>query len=99
MTGGSHSGAPADLDLRFHDWRALIEQPPLAVYINRLDEWSSNLYTSPQIEAMLGYAPEEWTGDDHLLRRWPRPTTSPTPPSCSVGSTLSTPASSAPCRT
>jgi PAS domain S-box-containing protein len=69
MTGGSYSGARADLDLRFHDWRALIEQLPLAVYIDRLDEWSSNLYTSPQIEAILGYSPEEWTSDDHLLLR------------------------------
>jgi PAS domain S-box-containing protein len=69
MTGGSHSGAPADLDLRFHDWRALIEQLPMAVYIDRLDEWSSNLYTSPQMEAILGYSPEEWTSDDHLLLR------------------------------
>jgi PAS domain S-box-containing protein len=69
MTGASHSGAPADLDLRFHDWRALIEQLPLAVYIDRLDEWSSNLYTSPQIEAILGYSTGEWTSDDHLLLR------------------------------
>jgi hypothetical protein len=49
MAGASHSGALVDLDLRFHDWRALTEQLPLAVYIDRLDEWSSNLYTSPQM--------------------------------------------------
>jgi HPt (histidine-containing phosphotransfer) domain-containing protein len=69
MTGGSHSGAPTDLDPRLHDWRALIERLPLAVYIDRLDKWSSNLYTSPQIEAILGYSPGEWTSDDHLLLR------------------------------
>src|ERR671934_533649 len=63
------SGGAAELDLRSHDWRVLIEQLPLAVYIDRLDEWSSNLYTSPQIEAILGYSPEEWTSDDHLLLR------------------------------
>jgi PAS domain S-box-containing protein len=61
------SGAPADLDLSSHDWRGLIEQLPLAVYIDRLDEWSSNIYTSPQIEAILGYTTEEWTAEDHLL--------------------------------
>jgi PAS domain S-box-containing protein len=61
------SGAPADLDLSSHDWRGLIEQLPLAVYIDRLDEWSSNIYTSPQIEAILGYTTEEWAGEDHLL--------------------------------
>jgi PAS domain S-box-containing protein len=69
MTGGSHSGAPTDLDPRLHDWRALIERLPLAVYIDRLDEWSSSLYTSPQIEPILGYSPGEWTSDDHLLLR------------------------------
>ncbi|MFL5841606.1 MAG: PAS domain S-box protein [Thermoleophilaceae bacterium] len=53
--------------MRSHDWRALIEQLPLAVYIDRLDEWSSNVYTSPQLEAILGYTAEEWAGDDHLL--------------------------------
>jgi len=57
----------ADLDLRDPDWRALIEQLPLAVYIDRLDEWSTNLYTSPQIEAILGYTAEEWAGVNHLL--------------------------------
>jgi PAS domain S-box-containing protein len=61
--------APAYLDLRSHDWRALIEQLPLAVYIDRLDEWSSNVYTSPQLEAILGYTAEEWAGEDHLLLR------------------------------
>jgi PAS domain S-box-containing protein len=61
------SVAPADLDLRSHDWRALIEQLPLAVYIDRLDELSSNVYTSPQLEAILGYTPEQWTSDDHFL--------------------------------
>jgi PAS domain S-box-containing protein len=61
------SGAPGDLDLSSHDWRGLIEQLPLAVYIDRLDEWSSNMYTSPQIEALLGYTTEEWAAEDHLL--------------------------------
>jgi len=59
--------APAELDLRSHDWLALIEQLPLAVYIDCLDEWSSNVYTSPQLEAVLGYTAEEWAGENHLL--------------------------------
>src|SRR6266496_3580490 len=63
------SVAPAELDLRSHDWRSLIEQLPLAVYIDRLDESSSNVYTSPQLEAFLGYTAEEWAGEDHLLLR------------------------------
>jgi PAS domain S-box-containing protein len=61
------SGALADVDLSTHDWRGLIEELPLAVYIDRLDEWSSNVYTSPQIEPVLGYTTEEWTAGDHLL--------------------------------
>jgi PAS domain S-box-containing protein len=66
-SGPSGSAAPADLDLSSHDWHGLIEQLPLAVYIDRLDQWSTNVYTSPQIEAILGYTAEEWAGDDHLL--------------------------------
>ena len=63
------SEAAGDLELSSHDWRGLIEQLPLAVYIDRLDEWSSNLYLSPQIEAVLGYTTEEWAAEDHLLLR------------------------------
>src|SRR5215217_8863708 len=65
--GVRDSVAPAELDLPSHDWRALIEQLPLAVYIDRLDEWSSNVYTSPQLEAILGYTGAEWAGESHLL--------------------------------
>ena len=48
-------------------FRALVEQLPLAVYIDRLDENSSNVYSSPQIEPMLGYSPEEWTSNPSLF--------------------------------
>src|ERR687886_1142600 len=65
--GGRDAGALADLDLPSHDWRSLIEQLPIAVYIDRLDEWSTNVYTTPQLGAILGYTAEEWAGDDHLL--------------------------------
>jgi len=44
-------------------YRTLVEQLPLAVYIGRVDASSSNLYTSPQIEPMLGYSVDEWAGD------------------------------------
>src|SRR5919204_2665527 len=57
----------SDLDLRSYDWRALIEELQLAVYIDRLDEWSSNVYTSPRLEKILGYTAQEWADDDHLL--------------------------------
>ena len=48
-------------------YRTLVEHLPLAVYIDRIDESSSNLYTSPQIEPMLGYPVEEWTADPALF--------------------------------
>ncbi len=41
-------------------YRALIEHVPLVTYIETVDRASSPVYVSPQIEAMLGYAPEEW---------------------------------------
>ena len=48
-------------------YRTLVEQLPLAVYIDRVDASSSNVYTSPQIEGMLGYSVEEWVADPSLF--------------------------------
>ena len=48
-------------------YRTLVEQLPLAVYIDRVDAASSNVYTSPQIEGMLGYSVEEWVADRSLF--------------------------------
>jgi len=48
-------------------YRTLVEQLPLAVYIDRVDSESSNIYTSPQVEHMLGYSPEEWASDPTLF--------------------------------
>ena len=48
-------------------FRTLVEQLPLAVYIDRMDEESSNIYTSPQIEPMLGYTRDEWVSDRSLF--------------------------------
>jgi PAS domain S-box-containing protein len=50
-------------------YRALVEQLPVAIYIDRLDEVSSNVYTSPHIEQMTGYAAEEWARQDDLFVR------------------------------
>jgi PAS domain S-box-containing protein len=43
--------------------RSLIEQVPVTVYIDRLDDISSNVFMSPQLEAVLGYSAEEWASD------------------------------------
>jgi diguanylate cyclase (GGDEF)-like protein/PAS domain S-box-containing protein len=48
-------------------YRTLVEQLPLAVYVDRADASSSNVYTSPQIEPMLGYTVEEWRSDPMLF--------------------------------
>jgi PAS domain S-box-containing protein len=50
-------------------YRQLVEQIPLAIYIDRLDELSSNIYTSPQIERILGYTPEQWQTEGDLFVR------------------------------
>jgi len=41
-------------------YRTLIEHLPLVVYVDALDAVSSNIFTSPQIEPLLGYSIEEW---------------------------------------
>jgi PAS domain S-box-containing protein len=48
-------------------YRTLVEQLPLATYIDALDATSSAIYMSPQIETMLGYTPEDWTRDKELF--------------------------------
>jgi diguanylate cyclase (GGDEF)-like protein/PAS domain S-box-containing protein len=51
------------------DHRALVEQLPLVVYVDALDAVSSNLYTSPQVERLLGYPAEAWRIDPSLFVR------------------------------
>jgi PAS domain S-box-containing protein len=49
--------------------RALIEHVPVTVYIDRLDETASNVYTSPRLESELGYSVEEWISDKNLYAK------------------------------
>ncbi len=49
-------------------YRALIERIPLVTYADRLDEHSTNIFVSPQVEALLGYAQAEWS-DPEFFRR------------------------------
>jgi PAS domain S-box-containing protein len=49
-------------------YRALVEGAPAVLYIDRPDELSTNLYTSPQIVELLGYSVEEWMRDAELVR-------------------------------
>ena len=50
-------------------YRTLIEQLPLVVYVDALDEISSNIFTSRQIEPILGYSVEEWATEADLFTR------------------------------
>jgi PAS domain S-box-containing protein len=49
--------------------RALIEHVPVTVYIDRLDETGSNVYTSPRLESELGYTAQEWASDKDLYAK------------------------------
>jgi diguanylate cyclase (GGDEF)-like protein/PAS domain S-box-containing protein len=64
VTDGEPTAAATDAVGRF---RSLVEQLPLSVYIDRLDDVSSNVYTSPQIEDMLGYTVVEWVENHDLF--------------------------------
>ncbi len=48
-------------------YRDLVEQIPVVVYIDPVDE-GPTVYISPQAETMFGYAPQEWY-DDPLMWR------------------------------
>jgi diguanylate cyclase (GGDEF)-like protein/PAS domain S-box-containing protein len=50
-------------------YRTLVEQLPLVLYIDALDASSSNIFTSRQIEPLLGYTVEEWASDAELFVR------------------------------
>ena len=56
-------------DLHPDAYRALVEGAPAILYIDRPDELSTNLYTSPQVVELLGYTVEEWTRDAELWVR------------------------------
>jgi len=50
-------------------FRTLVEQLPLVVYVDAIDDESSNIYSSPQVEALLGYTLAEWKQDRELFVR------------------------------
>ncbi len=49
------------------NYRSLVEQLPLAMYMDRLDETSSAIYISPQIEEILGYPVLDWMSDPEFF--------------------------------
>ena len=61
---GQGERAPLEEELRQAEERnrTLVEQLPQVTYIEQLDGESAS-YISPQIEALVGYAPPEWLAD------------------------------------
>jgi PAS domain S-box-containing protein len=50
-------------------FRMLVEGVPAILYIDRPDDTSTNLYTSPLVEELLGFTVAEWTSDPDLWVR------------------------------
>ncbi len=49
-------------------YRTLVEQIPAVTYIDPVDDPDTSLYTSPQIERILGYTSQEWQNE----KLWPK---------------------------
>jgi PAS domain S-box-containing protein len=49
------------------NYRSLVEQLPLVMYVTRLDETSSCIYMSPQIEDLVGYTPLDCLSDPEFF--------------------------------
>jgi PAS domain S-box-containing protein len=50
-------------------YRSLVETIPAVTYVDLVDELSTTVYVSPQIETMLGYTPKHWREDATLWMR------------------------------
>src|SRR3990172_12036481 len=47
-------------------YRHLVEGIPAILYIDAVDDLSSNIYTSPQILALVGFTVEQWREEPNL---------------------------------
>jgi PAS domain-containing protein len=59
--GEARNRDPLDID-----YRDLVEHIPAITYIAAWDEGSSTVYTSPQVERLLGFTQAEWMSDPTL---------------------------------
>jgi diguanylate cyclase (GGDEF)-like protein/PAS domain S-box-containing protein len=58
-----------DRRLREDRFSSMVVNGPAVTYIDGIDDTASTVYMSPQIEALLGYSPEDWYAQPDL---WPR---------------------------
>jgi diguanylate cyclase (GGDEF)-like protein/PAS domain S-box-containing protein len=64
-----HGDDQSSIDEVVRRYRTLVEELPLVLYVDALDPVSSNIFTSPQLEPLLGYSVEEWVTDAELFAR------------------------------
>jgi len=50
-------------------YQLLVEQLPIIVYVNPIDQMTRTTYVSPQIQNILGYMPEEWLSDPEFWQK------------------------------
>jgi diguanylate cyclase (GGDEF)-like protein/PAS domain S-box-containing protein len=48
-------------------YQQLVEQLPLVIYVDDVTDNAANIYTSPQVETLLGYTVEEWVSEPDLF--------------------------------
>ena len=52
-----------------HRYRALVEQMPMVTYVDAVNDQSTPIYVSPQIDGLVGYAPTVWSAEPDLWAR------------------------------
>ena len=69
QTTEEHERVKAALQESELRYRRLVEHIPAVTYLADLDEASTTLYVSPQIEQLIGFATEEYATDPDLWRK------------------------------
>ena len=59
----------AELEEAQRRYKSLVETLPAVVFVDLVDEAATNIYTSPQTEAILGYTVADWAEDPDLWRK------------------------------
>ena len=59
----------AELEEAQRRYKSLVETLPAVVFVDLIDEVATNIYTSPQSEAILGYTAQDWADDPDLWRK------------------------------